>query len=164
MLLLLALRYHVCRVSALYCCALCCGDEPPTAIPFGHRCTVGVNLGPTGVLIHLGRAMDQQCASSCVVWIVVAVHSEVVIYKHTPSADARVGSGDSWHLATHRSTTLSCSHARRCARRAHELSSFLWFLLNLRVTPETTLSFMGNSLEKEFFTFLATDFFHFSIF
>ena len=40
------LRYHVCRVSALYCCALCCGDEPPTAIPFGHRCTVGVNRDP----------------------------------------------------------------------------------------------------------------------
>ena len=33
-----------------------------------------------------------------------------------------MGSGDSWHLATHRSTTLSCSHARRCARRARELS------------------------------------------
>ena len=40
----------------------------------------GCQPGPTGVLIHPGRA-DQQCASSCVVWIVVAVHSEVVIYK-----------------------------------------------------------------------------------
>ena len=35
-----------------------------------------------------------------------------------------MGSDDSWHLATYRSTTLSCSHARRCARRARELSSF----------------------------------------
>ena len=25
------------------CCALCCGDEPPTSIPFGHWCIVGVN-------------------------------------------------------------------------------------------------------------------------
>ena len=33
------------------------------------------------MLIHPGRAVDQQCASSCVVWIVVAVHSEVVIFK-----------------------------------------------------------------------------------
>ena len=34
------------------------------------------------MLIHPGRAVDQQCASSCVVWIVVAVHSEVDIFKH----------------------------------------------------------------------------------
>ena len=46
-----------------------------------------------------------------------------------------MGSGDSWHLATHRSTTLPCSHARRCARRARELSSFC-----------TTLTTSGNSL------------------
>ena len=35
-----------------------------------------------------------------------------------------MGSGDSWHLATPRSTTLSYSHPRRCARHAHELPSF----------------------------------------
>ena len=50
------------------------------------------------MLIHRGRAVYQQCASSCVVWIVVAVHSEVVIFKHTPSAEARVSS---WVQATH---------------------------------------------------------------
>ena len=39
------------------------------------------------MLIHPSRAVDQQCASSCVVWIVVAVHSEVVIFKHDCSDD-----------------------------------------------------------------------------
>ena len=35
-----------------------------------------------------------------------------------------MGSGDLWHFETPRSTTLSYSHPRRCARRARELSSF----------------------------------------
>ena len=34
------------------------------------------------MLIHPGRAVVQQCASSSIVWIVVAVHSEVVIFEH----------------------------------------------------------------------------------
>ena len=41
-------------VSAL-CTVLSDLDGPPTAIPFGHRCTVGVK--------RPGRAEDQQCAN-----------------------------------------------------------------------------------------------------
>ena len=50
------------------------------------------------MLIHPGRAVDQQCASSCIVWTVVAVHSEVVKFKHTPLGEARVLL---WVQATH---------------------------------------------------------------
>ena len=57
-----------------------------------------VVMSHPGVLIHSGRAVDQQCASSCIVWIVVAVQSEVVKFKHTPSAEARVLS---WVQVTH---------------------------------------------------------------
>ena len=45
-------------------------------------------------MTHPGRAVDLQSASSCVacvdciVWLLV--HSEVVIVKHTPSAEARM--------------------------------------------------------------------------
>ena len=35
--------------------------------------------------------MDQQCDSSCVVWIVVAVHSEVVIFKQKKEKQGKKG-------------------------------------------------------------------------
>ena len=76
------------------------------------------------MLIHPGRAVDQQCASSCVVWIVVAVHSEVVMFKHTP--EARVSS---WVQAIHgTSRPIDLPHFRVLMHVAslivHELSSF----------------------------------------
>ena len=48
-------------------------------------------------------------------------------YSNRPNGGSThvvVGSGDLWHFETPRSTTLSYSHPRRCARRARELSSF----------------------------------------
>ena len=78
------------------------------------------------MLIHPSRAVDQQCTSSCVVWIVVAVHSEVVKFKHTTSAEARVSSLVQAIHGTSRPIDLP--HIRVLMHVAalvvHELSSF----------------------------------------
>ena len=80
-----------------YCVVLCVVVMSHPQPSLSGTGVLWVSTG-TRVLIHPGRAVDQQCASSCSVWIVVAVHSEVVIFKHTPSAEARVSS---WVQATH---------------------------------------------------------------
>ena len=80
--------------TAVPCVVVMSHPQPSLSAPVYCGC----QLGPTDVLIHPGRAVDQQCASSCVVWIVVAVHSEVVIFKHTQSAEARVSW---WVQSTH---------------------------------------------------------------
>ena len=49
----------------------------------------GVLWVSTSVLIRRGRAVDQQCASSCVVWIVVSVHSDVVVFKQEEGRRSR---------------------------------------------------------------------------
>ena len=109
------------------------------------------------MMTHPGRAVDLQSASSCVacvdciVWLLV--HSEVVTVKHTPRLkhacrsfrrlerhlatlrSALVHSESSSPQSCHGITTLPYSYPRRCARRAHELSSFC-----------TTLTTSGNSL------------------
>ena len=71
------------------------GAEPPTASrSLTAKVHCGCSPGPTGVMTHPGRAVDLQSASSCVacvdciVWLLV--RSEVVIVKHTPSAEARM--------------------------------------------------------------------------
>ena len=42
------------------------------------------------MLIRPGKAVDQQCASSCLVWIVVAVNSDVVMFKQAREEEANI--------------------------------------------------------------------------
>ena len=61
------LRYHVEAPGGAHDIGRVKGARdiaPPTASPFGHRCTVCVLLGPTGVMTHPSRMMSHQSANS----------------------------------------------------------------------------------------------------
>ena len=133
-----------CVVARLWCLSRC---------GWGHAHNASVVRQPPRLL----SGSQKKYTSSCIVWIVVAVHNEVVTLK-PHSAEARVSS---WVQATHgTSRPIDLPHF-------HVLMHVAAFvvLVNSQVssdgslscvsTTETSMLFMENSLGKEFFTFLA---------
>ena len=121
---------YVWGVSALYCCAVW-SHGPPTAIPFGHRCTVGVNRDPPVCWsTQAGRWINDAPTLWLLLWCCIAL------------SWIRVCACD--HIEHAATNTLPRSNAR-----VVNLGRFGQHC----VAPYT---FNLNSLEEEFFTFLAT--------